>query len=184
MKTTNDLILEASLRVFSEKGYVSATTLEISKEAGVSEMTLFRHFQTKNNLFLTAVKKAIGESLANNLNIDVNLSIIEFIKELLNEKLIIISKNNLLIKMLIRESLSNTLPDDLEFTKVISNQVIKRISSYVKHHGLSINSYSFAELVVGLLLRYAIMEDNPVYHKFSKENKDIFLNNYLDIFNI
>ena len=62
MKDTKDMILNASIEVFSEKGYTLTTTLEISKKAGVSEMTLFRHFQTKNNLFLSAIKQAVGES--------------------------------------------------------------------------------------------------------------------------
>jgi len=62
LKDTRDLILEASLKVFSIKGYASATTLEIAKEAGVAEMTLFRQFQTKNNLFIETVKQALGLS--------------------------------------------------------------------------------------------------------------------------
>ncbi|HSW64586.1 MAG TPA: TetR/AcrR family transcriptional regulator [Dissulfurispiraceae bacterium] len=44
-------ILEAALRLFSRNGYLGATTREMAREAGVSEMTLFRHFPSKEALF-------------------------------------------------------------------------------------------------------------------------------------
>lgn len=49
--STRDRILEAGLRAFSEKGYLGATTKEIAVKAGVAELTLFRHFSSKEKLF-------------------------------------------------------------------------------------------------------------------------------------
>ncbi|HXX56616.1 MAG TPA: TetR/AcrR family transcriptional regulator [Thermodesulfovibrionales bacterium] len=48
---TRKRILEAGLRVFSKKGYLGATTREIAGEAGIAEVTLFRHFSSKEKLF-------------------------------------------------------------------------------------------------------------------------------------
>ncbi len=48
---TKQLLLEASLKLISEKGYVGATTREIARAAGVTELTLFRHFGSKEQLF-------------------------------------------------------------------------------------------------------------------------------------
>jgi AcrR family transcriptional regulator len=48
---TREKILDAALRRFSEKGYLGATTREIALEAGVAEVTLFRHFSSKEALF-------------------------------------------------------------------------------------------------------------------------------------
>lgn len=56
---TEDKILNASIVLFSQKGYSAVTTKEISKEAGVSEMTLFRHFESKHNLFEKAFDKFV-----------------------------------------------------------------------------------------------------------------------------
>jgi len=50
-KDTRDKILEAGLKLFSKKGFLGATTKEIAKKAGVAELTLFRHFSTKERLF-------------------------------------------------------------------------------------------------------------------------------------
>ena len=57
--TTEDKILNASLLLFSQKGYTAVTTKEIAKEAGVCEMTLFRHFENKHNLFEKVFEKYV-----------------------------------------------------------------------------------------------------------------------------
>lgn len=54
---TRQKILEASLKLFSEKGFIGATTKEIAKEAGIAEITLFRHFRTKESLFEEVISK-------------------------------------------------------------------------------------------------------------------------------
>ncbi len=51
IKTTRDRILEAGLKIFSREGYLGGTTREIAKEAGIAEVTLFRHFPSKERLF-------------------------------------------------------------------------------------------------------------------------------------
>jgi len=43
-------ILDAALKVFASEGYTGATTRRIAKEANVAEVTLFRKFQSKENL--------------------------------------------------------------------------------------------------------------------------------------
>ncbi len=48
---TRQRLLGATMKLVSEKGYLGATTREIAREAGVSELTLFRHFGSKENLF-------------------------------------------------------------------------------------------------------------------------------------
>lgn len=54
---TEDKLLQAALELFSEKGYLGATTKEIAKRAGVSELTLFRHFKSKENLFTAVLNR-------------------------------------------------------------------------------------------------------------------------------
>lgn len=54
VQDTHRRLLEAAARVFAQSGLEGATTREIAREAGVNEVTLFRHFQSKEKL-LTAV---------------------------------------------------------------------------------------------------------------------------------
>jgi AcrR family transcriptional regulator len=53
---TNEQLLKATLKLISEKGYLGATTREIAQEAGVTELTLFRHFGSKEMLFEELLK--------------------------------------------------------------------------------------------------------------------------------
>jgi len=53
---TRDRLLEATLELISEKGYIGATTREIALRAGVSELTLFRKFGKKERLFEEMLK--------------------------------------------------------------------------------------------------------------------------------
>jgi AcrR family transcriptional regulator len=59
MRTSNtkEQLLKATLKLISEKGYLGATTREIAQEAGVTELTLFRHFGSKERLFEELLKR-------------------------------------------------------------------------------------------------------------------------------
>jgi AcrR family transcriptional regulator len=50
-----DAILDATVRVFGEAGFRGATTRRIAQEAGVNEVTLFRHFGSKEKLLQEAL---------------------------------------------------------------------------------------------------------------------------------
>lgn len=49
---THASLRDAALRLFAEHGYDTTTTAQVARHAGVSEMTLFRHFATKEALLL------------------------------------------------------------------------------------------------------------------------------------
>jgi AcrR family transcriptional regulator len=59
---TRQLILSAAARVFARDGLEGATTRAISQEAGVNEVTLFRHFGTKEHLIEAVVGSAFGDA--------------------------------------------------------------------------------------------------------------------------
>ena len=55
-------ILDVAVRIFNSKGYQSATTAEIAKAARISEPTMYKHFPSKKDLFLSCVR-SIEEEL-------------------------------------------------------------------------------------------------------------------------
>jgi AcrR family transcriptional regulator len=57
MADTEERILDAALKVFASDGYAGATTRKIAQEANVAEMTLFRKFQSKENLLREVLKR-------------------------------------------------------------------------------------------------------------------------------
>jgi AcrR family transcriptional regulator len=65
---TRDRLIQAAIEVFATEGVVGATTREIARVAGVSEVTLFRHFQNKEQLLGAVVQEITAlqaETLSN-----------------------------------------------------------------------------------------------------------------------
>jgi AcrR family transcriptional regulator len=57
-----DQLLDAAARLYAEAGYRGATTRRIAVQAGVNEITLFRHFGSKDALIREAIARA-GSSI-------------------------------------------------------------------------------------------------------------------------
>jgi AcrR family transcriptional regulator len=57
-----DALLKAAIKVFAEAGTRGATTRRIAQEAGVNEVTLFRHFQSKDELIRAALQYFVQQT--------------------------------------------------------------------------------------------------------------------------
>jgi AcrR family transcriptional regulator len=56
--SVRDQLLDAAARLYAETGYRGATTRRIATAAGVNEITLFRHFGSKDALIREAIVRA------------------------------------------------------------------------------------------------------------------------------
>ena len=56
MKETEEKILKAATKLFSEYGFNGVSTKKIAEVAGVNEVTIFRHFTNKSNLLQAVIK--------------------------------------------------------------------------------------------------------------------------------
>jgi AcrR family transcriptional regulator len=74
---TANRIVEAAVQLFSRQGFAASSTHEIARLAGVSEVTVFRHFARKRDLFWAAtesrlrrlrISKELRERLENDEN--------------------------------------------------------------------------------------------------------------------
>lgn len=63
VETTRKKILAAAAEVGSRVGFAKATTKAISEAAGVNEVTIFRHFGSKERLFSAAIEEYGGPAL-------------------------------------------------------------------------------------------------------------------------
>ncbi|AUT01893.1 TetR family transcriptional regulator [Nostoc sp. CENA543] len=57
---TRSRLIKAATEVFADAGLTGATTREIARVAGVNEVTLFRHFQTKEQLLAAVIQQAMA----------------------------------------------------------------------------------------------------------------------------
>ena len=97
-------ILESALNVFIKKGYNGATTQEIAKAADISEVTLFRHFSSKQEIFMKGIEPIILNTLKDSIMISKELTPTEQFKYVLTERIKLISKNHKVIRLILMES--------------------------------------------------------------------------------
>ncbi|MDX1267831.1 MAG: TetR/AcrR family transcriptional regulator, partial [Oceanisphaera sp.] len=57
-------LIETAGRLFAEQGYDGTTTLQISREAGVTEPLIYYHFKGKEELFTHILNEAFDEYMA------------------------------------------------------------------------------------------------------------------------
>lgn len=56
-RNTKEMILDAALRLFSDKGYDGVGVREIAGEVGIRESALYKHFQNKQDIFDSIIAK-------------------------------------------------------------------------------------------------------------------------------
>jgi AcrR family transcriptional regulator len=126
LSSTQQKIINAAIKVFSEKGFEGATTSEIAQEAGVAEGTIFRHFGTKKGILqgilISAVtsfqKPQIMTYLAELIEKGDARTLVHVIKEQLNA----IQQQLPLLKMLFYEAQVHT-----EVQEIIVDRIAKPI---------------------------------------------------------
>ena len=66
---TRARIMQAASQLFTEKGFAGTTTRAIAELAGVNEVTLFRHFGTKEKLAKAIMDQFGGQAIAGDLEL-------------------------------------------------------------------------------------------------------------------
>lgn len=102
-------ILDSAMNIFAEKGFASASTGAIAKQAGVAEGLIFKHFRTKKNLFLSLIRPLAFkvffplsiQRIQAILNQDMNLA--DLLEAILRERLSFALQHRPVIKILLQE---------------------------------------------------------------------------------
>ncbi|MDF2670038.1 MAG: TetR/AcrR family transcriptional regulator [Paenibacillus sp.] len=127
--SNKDKMLIEVINLMAEKGYKGVSTKEIAAAAGVSEMTLFRHFGSKQNLLEEAVdrfyysgemEKLFKDKLVWDLRMD-----LELISRTYHE---IMNRNRKLIQIIQKDGVD--LPGLKERVHKHPQQLQKRLTEY------------------------------------------------------
>lgn len=181
---TNQQIIRASIEVFSKKGYNNSSTLEIAKVAGVAEVTLFRKFKTKKNLFEEVIKEALNHAFIENEAINQDEAIDVFLYNLLYNRLLIISKQRDIIRMMIQESLQGNIPKELNYVDIISNKIIEKINKYCELSKSVVDVDILSSVIVGILLQNALIKQQKSFHELTKHDQDSYVKLLLNMISI
>lgn len=89
---TREQILEAALKVFSEKGYSKATFVDVAKEIGLSKGAVYWHFKTKPDLLVALI--AYGDEMFCASSEDEMVSSVAELRSKVNEFAILYTTNS------------------------------------------------------------------------------------------
>ena len=102
--------LEAAIILFGKKGYNGTSTLEIAKAAGVSQATVFKYFQTKEDLLISIIAPILPRLFSNFLGRVKNINTItvkEIIHYIVRDRFRFMKENKDIIKIIFSEVLTN-----------------------------------------------------------------------------
>ncbi|NWF97529.1 MAG: TetR/AcrR family transcriptional regulator [Nitrospirae bacterium] len=185
--STKEKILKTAIKLFSKKGYLGATTKEIAKEAGIAEVTLFRYFPSKENLFeetlsvysFLPVLKGLLPDLAN-MPFDKALKIIahEFLNTLESKKYLI---------RIMHSEVSN-YPDKVH--KIYHNfieEMIKTLASFFEEQqkkGIlrEFNTNSGAMAFLGMFFSFFNARELHMMKNFKNLDVKKIVEDFIDIF--
>ena len=100
-------IIQSALSVFIEKGFSGTTTAELAKAAGISEVTLFRHFSSKQEIFHAGVEPILFESLTNDMPVIEGKIGVEALSNILFKRIKFLADHRGIIKLILNEHLLN-----------------------------------------------------------------------------
>jgi AcrR family transcriptional regulator len=117
-------ILDAALKVFSNKSFAEATTAEIAQEAGIAEGTIYKYYRSKRELLVAVVKTFVmTESFLRIFEHVGETDYPTFLTDVLNNRLDFIGdKGKAHMLLLIGEILR-----DPELREIYDRQVIKPV---------------------------------------------------------
>ncbi|CAA6824714.1 MAG: TetR family transcriptional regulator [uncultured Sulfurovum sp.] len=134
VKTKKELILEVSLRLFSEKGYKPTSVRDIAKEVGITQSGLYNHFKGKDAILEALIADLMSSAV---VKIFENKSIDELAKKgksvlfsiATTFKLISFDKKNeALFKLLMQELYKNSAIRDI-YNEHFYQANVKKLSS-------------------------------------------------------
>ncbi len=132
MSTQNkaELILDTAKKIFSEKGFYNVSTKEIAICADVNEITIFRNFKSKENLYIKVFEHFFNKSNFNPDSLKDIDSPHEYLLTLGKKMISMFSQNVDLIRMEIKRDI---WVDNLElplatYSKIVAESVTRYLS--------------------------------------------------------
>lgn len=164
-------ILKSALNIFIDKGYNGATTIDISKEAGISEVTLFRYFDSKKQIFMEAIDPILVTGLKESIIASKDLKPTEKLKFILKNRIKFISNHHDVIKLILMESQIN--PEVADFNYI--SQIILMLKDSIKETGIELGDEDFSiRLLIGSILSFLY------FPEINEEKIDEYINNFIE----
>lgn len=171
MKDVTERIFKGAMTVFIKKG-LQATTKEVAKEAGVAEVTLYRRYSTKENLFITVIKNVLEEKFHSQvLEMAEEKDTEVFFEKIIKNRLDILSKNADLVKMLLSESLRGNLVNEINIPEIIFVSLKTGLDHHFTLKNQPVDIDFCARQLGGIFLSYVVLPTEHSFDQFTEKEK-------------
>ncbi|MBN6188391.1 TetR/AcrR family transcriptional regulator [Aneurinibacillus sp. BA2021] len=156
VKRTREKILLSAVEIFSQKGFQASTIREIARLAGVNDLTVYRHFESKEKLFtemfqrhalLTEMSEYIVQRVSDDYERDLRAIIRTFVAAF--------KKELPLIKLLLSEA--EKMEECRKYVALFSEKIISKLASFFDYYKIAgrirsnANSYAVASALYNML---------------------------------
>jgi len=184
--TTRDRLLESGLKTFSKKGYIGATTREIAGGAGVAEVTLFRHFSSKEKLFQEVISRYSFLPTLKGLLPELKGLDYRNALSLIAERFFEILKERRELVRIVQSEMSRS-PKIRRVFYLFTEEMFRALASYFKEmqgRGLfkSVDAELAARAFLGMFFAYFMREEFVSGRKMSREEVDRVVETFSTIF--
>ena len=161
---THETILKAASELFAHKGFKGSTTRDIAVGAGVTEITLYRHFKSKEDIFFEIIKNMSLLSIADELtNLGAKMGIRNKLEHIGLKFIELFKKRSNEFRIMLSETI--TRPDMSKmFFETVPSRGIEMLSQMMRKE---INDGNFtkadpkllARAFIGMFLAYNLMQE-------------------------
>jgi len=163
-------IFRGVVSMFIKKG-LQATTQEVAKEEDVAEVTLYRRYSTKENLFTTVIQDILERKFHSQvLKLAEEEDTEMFLTKIIKNRLELLSINSDLIKMLLSECLRGNLKIDLP--DMIFTTLKKGLDHHFQLKNQTVDIDFCARQLGGVFLSYVMLPNEQPIHQLSEKEKE------------
>lgn len=179
-------IIESAFEMIAASGYKETTTRKIATDAGVNEVTIFRLFKTKDNLFRQMIDHYANiDYIKGNLKLNPTGDFEYDIKILCRAMLKRINKRNKLISILLKQGINDAYirKKGRDFPKSIAAFLAAYLKAVVPEEYRNKVDYDMAALILlSYIFRFSmvssVLERDP-FNAHTEKNIDRFIDLFI-----
>ncbi len=184
---THEFILESAASLFAKKGFKSCTTRGIASAAGVSEVTLYRHFDSKEKIYIEVIKNmTLLKNTEDLLKISDGLDIKQKLTNIASKFVALFKEKSNDLRIMISEIIMR--PDMAAiFFEMIPGRGIEILSQIMsveikKGNFKKTDPKILSRAFIGMFLAYNIMQELFFGNKRDPQDERNIIEGFIDIF--
>lgn len=183
--STSDRILQSALQLMKEKGFHLVTIKEIAEVANVSEMTVFRHFETKKGVLEAAIaRNTVVPSFKQTLDEKIAWDLEKDLLQIAHLYLDLMERNESICLIAVQERAS--MPELVDLISDNTEQLKGYITAYfntMQKEGKMIQSDSYTQASTFLATLFSYFISTALWgKKFINVPKEEFIKNSVKTF--